>query len=133
LAGRDEASARSYWRGRLDGLRSATALPLPAPREAAGAAEFGEQAVAIPDASAAALAALARRHDLPRSTLLHGAWALLLSRYGDDDDVVFGSVSAGRDWAGADADNLVGLFLRVFPIRTDVPAGERLIAWLKRL
>ena len=38
----------------------------------------------------------ARRHRLTVNTLVQGAWALLLSRYGGAEDVVFGVTVAGR-------------------------------------
>ena len=44
----------------------------------------------------AALRGLATAHDLTLNTLVQGAWALLLSRYSGESDVVFGATRACR-------------------------------------
>src|SRR5205085_2478130 len=85
----------------------------------------------LSEASTAALQALARRHQLTLSTLVQGAWALLLSRYSGEREIVFGVTSSGRpaDLTGSEA--MVGLFINTLPLRVRVPSGLSLIPWLK--
>ncbi len=64
---------------------------------------------------------------------MQAAWALLLSRYSGEEDVVFGVTRACRRSISADPDELVGLFINTLPFRSRVSPGLELIPWLKEL
>ncbi|NOX37607.1 MAG: amino acid adenylation domain-containing protein, partial [Calditrichaeota bacterium] len=76
---------------------------------------------------------IARKHQLTLNTLIQGAWALLLSRYSGEKDVVFGATTSGRpaDLAGSDA--MVGIFINTLPVRVQIAPEESVADWLKRL
>ncbi|HYH46910.1 MAG TPA: amino acid adenylation domain-containing protein, partial [Thermoanaerobaculia bacterium] len=84
----------------------------------------------LPPAETAALQAFARRHQLTRSALVSGAWAVLLARYGGAEDVVFGSVVSGRPPELPGVEEMVGLFINTLPVRVAARGGARLGAWL---
>ncbi|OLP46771.1 non-ribosomal peptide synthetase [Rhizobium oryziradicis] len=79
------------------------------------------------------LAAMARRQRLTLATVLQGAWALLLSRYGAEDDVIFGTVLSGRPPDLPDADRMIGLFLNTVPFRALTRPDDTLAEWLQGL
>jgi non-ribosomal peptide synthetase component F len=79
------------------------------------------------------LQALARQQHLTLNTLVQGAWALLLSRYSGEDDVVFGVTTSGRPAALAGVESMVGLFINTLPVRVEVPGEASLLPWLERL
>lgn len=79
------------------------------------------------------LAAMARRERLTLATVLQGAWALLLSRYGSEDDVVFGTVLSGRPPDLPDAERMIGLFLNTVPLRACTRPDAKLVDWLQEL
>ena len=90
------AAAEHYWRRRLDGFTAPASLGLARPAGTSAATDRyavhdHELPVALPD-----VVAFARRHRLTVNTLVQGAWALLLARYGGSDNVVFGVTIAGR-------------------------------------
>jgi amino acid adenylation domain-containing protein/non-ribosomal peptide synthase protein (TIGR01720 family) len=134
LRRRDPARAEAFWREYLRGfpaptpLRGGTAAVDPS-----SAQDYGRAGVFLPAAATDALQSLARRHGLTLNTLVQGAWALLLSRYSREDDVVFGAVSAGRpaDLAGVEA--ILGPFLNTLPVRVRASGPEELLAWLADL
>ncbi|HXO43037.1 MAG TPA: amino acid adenylation domain-containing protein, partial [Thermoanaerobaculia bacterium] len=143
------AEAEAYWRRVLAGFAEATPLGVDGPAGGlAGGQEGGpaggmaggnaEAAYELPSArlNAAATARLksfAQRHRLTSSTLVQGAWALLLSRYGGSRDVVFGVTVSGRPLALKGVDSMLGCFINTLPARVRVPAAAELGGWLREL
>ncbi len=81
----------------------------------------------------AELQALAARHKLTLQTVTQGAWALLVSRYSGEEDVVFGSVVSGRPAALPGVESMVGMFINTLPARARGGDAEPLAAWLRCL
>ncbi|OZI23950.1 hypothetical protein CAL26_11120 [Bordetella genomosp. 9] len=133
LGRQDMQAARDYWRGVLAGYATVTPLPL-APVSAAGSVEAAEAADALVCLSAADTATLqkaAQSAQLTVNTYVQGAWALLLARCANVDDVLYGVTVAGRP---ADLDGVhdtVGLFINTLPLRLAVPASARVRPWLR--
>ena len=82
-------------------------------------------------------ALLSRTRSLPRwsassgataitlNTLVQGGWAVLLSRYGDVDDVALGVVVSGRPAELEGVESMVGLFINTLPLRVHVLRTSR--------
>ena len=134
LQQRDMSLAEAYWRKALEGFSSPTPLPVARPSApGAGPAVYGRRPFVLPVSSSAALASLARRNQLTLNTVLQGAWAILLSRYSGEDDVLFGSVVSGRQAGLEDAGSMVGLFVNTLPARVAVRPDAPVLTWLKEL
>ncbi|GGW45917.1 non-ribosomal peptide synthetase [Streptomyces lucensis JCM 4490] len=134
LAGQDTGRAERYWRETLAGFQAPTRLPRD--RRATGAhraSSSGSVRITLgPDVSAR-LRENAQRAGLTLNTVLQGAWALLLSRYGGGDDVVFGTTVSGRPADLPGVTSMVGLFINTLPTRVRVDGGRPLPAWLGEL
>ncbi|MCM3338070.1 amino acid adenylation domain-containing protein [Paenibacillus sp. MER TA 81-3] len=133
LQRQDMQAAESYWREQLRGFTAPTALPLE--RRKGEQKEMGEASVSYTlDAKAAArLQAMARHYELTLSTLIQGAWAILLSRYANEEDVLFGTTVAGRPTELPDFESMVGLFINSLPVRVAVNEDQSVQQWLKQL
>ena len=131
----DGRRAEELWRQTLAGFEAPTPLPGERRPEPTGAAatEWGGERLRWPAASLDGLEAFARRHRLTVSTLVHGAWALLLGRSGGRDDVVFGSVTSGRPAELPDMETAIGLFINTLPVRVRMPSGAAVLPWLRSL
>src|SRR5205085_4975620 len=82
LQQQDLARAEAFWRQALAGFTAPTPLGVARPIGLeAGTSGYAVQDVLIDPSTSAALQALARQHGLTLNTLVHRAWALLLSRY----------------------------------------------------
>jgi hypothetical protein len=128
--------AEGYWRNALKRFGAATPLGLDGPsstRRGAPAGLVADRELLLPAAATAALGALARSHGLTLSTVLQGAWALLLSRYSGQEEVLFGVTVAGRPPELAGVESMVGMFINVLPLRIGVNEQSRLIPWLGKV
>ena len=134
LRRQDLGKAEAYWRGRLAGFEAPT--PLGVDRPSAGpisdADRWAERNYTSP-MELGRLEAFARRHKLTLNTLVQGAWALLLSRYGGSRDVVFGVTISGRPAELPEVDRMVGLFINTLPLRAAVPPEAPVAGWLQQL
>lgn len=133
LQKQDLTKAQAFWRKRLEGFSSPT--PLYAARAASpdAAVRYDRRTIHLSDAATTALKSLARRHQLTLNTVVQGGWALLLSRYSGEDDVVFGATVSGRPADLDGVEEMIGLFINTLPVRVRVPADELFIAWLQAL
>ncbi|KYG05998.1 hypothetical protein BE21_37345, partial [Sorangium cellulosum] len=133
LGQQDLGRAEAFWRKALAGFDEPT--PLPAGRRNGAAAPALSQAVErrLSAAVTEALDQVARAGALTLSTLVEGAWAILLSRYCDRDDVVFGATVSGRSAGPERVDAMVGLFINTLPRRVRLSQDAPLGAWLKQL
>ena len=132
LATRTPAASEAYWRQALAGIDQPTPLAFDAP-EAGRAGGWVE--TALDRETTRKLNDVARAHQLTPSTLILGGWALLLARYADREDVVFGTTVSGRPPAIAGVDAMVGNFINTLPLRVHVPRGGGVSVgdWLRTL
>lgn len=136
LQRQDLDRAETFWRQALQGFTPPTLLPgnqKPDVQKGQEDTRYAEQEICCSPDTTAALQSVARRHHLTLNTLIQGAWALLLSRYSGEADVVFGSVVSGRPVGLAGSDAMVGMFINTIPVRVQIPSGAFLIPWLKQL
>ncbi|MEV1176996.1 amino acid adenylation domain-containing protein, partial [Nonomuraea sp. NPDC049784] len=130
LAGQDLGAAEAYWRERLRGVTEPTDLGV---TRDTGRRGHRTHRARVSEAATAALTELGRRHHLTLNTVVQGAWALLLSAYSGQDDVVFGVTTSGRADDLAGVESMVGLFINTTPTRVRVEGGLRLLDWLHLL
>jgi hypothetical protein len=127
----DLSSGEAFWRDSLSGFTTPTPLPKSTLDEQRGG--YGEQEISLSSELTSALNELAETHQLATSTLLEGAWALLLSRYSGEADVVFGAVRSCRDSSIEGAETMVGLLINTLPVRASLPTDTSLLSCLKEL
>ena len=133
LHGQDPSKAEGFWRAALKGFAAQT--PLLGSPGAEGHEvqdyEIAEQLGSTPPSLTAALKSFARQNDLTLSTIVQGAWAILLSRYSGETDVVFGSTVSGRSAELVGIEFMVGLFINSLPVRAQFSPQVTTLAWLK--
>src|SRR6266536_2453400 len=115
----------AYWTGQLAGL-SSLEFPADRPRPAAPSYAGGLVERVLPAGLQARLVELARASQVTLFTVLLAAFQVLLGRYCQQDDVVVGSVFAGR--TRSELEPLVGFFANTLVLRSslagDPPFGE---------
>src|ERR1041384_5249435 len=108
----DWHDAEKFWRERLKGFCSPTALSNRELKSEAGCGEFGVRKQRISETTTAQLKSVLQQEGLTLNTLLQGAWGLLLSQHTGSPNVVFGATRACRHATVAGAETMVGLFIR---------------------
>ncbi|WP_067460931.1 non-ribosomal peptide synthetase [Actinomadura macra] len=135
LQSRDPALAETYWHGVLGDVAAPTQLAILASQTGR---QDGDQRVNALFGSVSAevterLGELARRHRITVGSVVHAAWALLLSRYGGGPDVVLGSTVTGRSGGLPGVERIVGMLINTLPVRVRMPASARVVDWLRDL
>lgn len=137
LRQQDTAAFESFWRRTLSGFTTPTYVGTrPAAEDLCDRDEGrAEKTLRLPSPLTAALHLLAHERGLTLNAILQGAWALLLSRYTGEADVVFGVVRACRRSALGvpDSENVVGPFVNSLPMRVRVSPEMPVSEWLGQL
>ena len=129
----DFGKSEAFWRRALTGHPARSSL-----RASDGAAATlvessrGGPEARMPTDVTSALRRLARANEVTLNTLVQGAWAILLSRYSDQSDVLFGVVRACRS-ALPGAQAMAGPFSNTLPLRIRVDPDAALLPWLRVL
>ncbi|HTQ78572.1 MAG TPA: AMP-binding protein, partial [Thermoanaerobaculia bacterium] len=129
-AAEESAPGIAHWQ-RQD-LTPLAALRLPFELAPAGDLPFRPRTlpVAVPPALAAAVAALARETGITPQAVWLAAWAALLSRLCDTEELLLGVLSEGREVEALE--QAQGLFARYLPVSAGVD-GERSLTVLARV
>ncbi|WP_460207482.1 amino acid adenylation domain-containing protein [Scytonema sp. NUACC21] len=135
LQQQDLTQAEAFWRHTLKGFTAPTPLGIDRALDSTSSLEepHSEQLLQLSIAVTSELQSFARQHQLTLNTLIQGAWALLLSRYSSQEDVVFGATFSGRPAALAEVESMVGLFINTLPVRVMVSPTTELLSWLGQL
>ncbi|RFS84179.1 amino acid adenylation domain-containing protein [Actinomadura spongiicola] len=110
-----DASARA-WARELDGVEEPTLLA-PGPASPPGGEAGRRMEVPLPEDVARVLPRRAAELGVTPSTLVHGAWGIVLSGLTGRRDVLFGTTVSGRPPAVAGVESMVGLFINTVPVR----------------
>jgi amino acid adenylation domain-containing protein/non-ribosomal peptide synthase protein (TIGR01720 family) len=133
---REEApDSETFWKEELAGFETPTPLNLseqPPAREAQPG-RFAEHSASLDQETTTALLALARSQHVTLSTVVQGAWAILLSHYSDAPSIVLGAAFSGRPAEVPGIESLIGPCVNNLPVRVTVTPGELLLPWLSSL
>ncbi|MBN3897944.1 MAG: amino acid adenylation domain-containing protein [Nostoc sp. NOS(2021)] len=135
LQQQDIAQAEDFWQKKLQGFEASTLLI--GNREQGignrGQQTYDEQTFQLSQTVTEKLQYAARQQHLTLNNLVQGAYALLLSRYSGESDVVFGATVSGRPPTLLGVDSMVGLLINTLPIRVKISGKAELLPWLKQL
>jgi amino acid adenylation domain-containing protein/non-ribosomal peptide synthase protein (TIGR01720 family) len=132
LSRQDGERAEQYWRRTLRGLAAPTSLRSLQSTISLAADEHdfeGHQTTFSPEVTGR-LSSLARRQRLSMATVVQGLWAVLLSRYAGERDVIFGAATSGRPPQVPGVESTVGMFINTLPVRARVRPSASLVPWL---
>ncbi len=121
----------SYWRANLEGAPAELELPTDRPRPAIQSFRGGMQALSLPTTLSQRLVALSREENVTLFMTLMAAFQLLLGRYARSEDIVTGTLIAGR--TVPEIENLIGFFPNTVVIRTSLTGHPTFRELLQRV
>ncbi|MEM7125052.1 MAG: condensation domain-containing protein [Chloroflexota bacterium] len=146
LQQQDMGRSERFWRERLSGFDQATPLgePTQRPAEVLSAnhstnevddrteeKRFGDAYQILSTEVTDSLQTIMRQNHLTLNALVQGTWAILLSRYSGQEDVLFGATVSGRPPTIRQVESIVGLFINTVPVRVAVQPEQPLLDWLQ--
>ncbi len=125
---------KHFWQASLTGVDGPTPLSIDHPQASPPSqSTVGRYSFICTETSTAGLTALCKSTEVTLNTILIGAWALILSRYTHQSDVVFGVTRKGRAGTLEGIQDMVGLFINTVPLRLTIPRYEQIPTWLKHI
>lgn len=113
---RDAASAAAFWKQYLEGYESRASIGLPEVKQARGY-DNCEVMLSLPADAYVTAQQLCAKYKVTLNSFLQSAWAILLSRYTGNNDVVFGMVVSLRPAEIKGVESIVGLLINTVPVR----------------
>jgi amino acid adenylation domain-containing protein/thioester reductase-like protein len=133
LQQQDRDLAEKFWRQKLQGFTTPTPLTVDKPLFLEQHSGYGEKQIDLTVPATAAVMSFVRQHQLTMSNLVQATWGLLLSRYSQETDVVFGATVSGRPPELVGVESIVGLFINTLPVRLQISEQTELLGLLKDL
>lgn len=133
LQAHNSEEARQFWADRLRRFAGPTPLFVDSDALRGGYSGYGSEQLRLSKETTSALREVASRLDVTLNTIVMGTWALLLSRYSGEQEVLFGATKTTRRGSIPGADSVVGLFLSTVPVRANLPPETPIAAALQEL
>lgn len=134
LKQQDSSKAEEFWRQHLNGVKEPTPLTNLYSNNLSNLEErYEDIKISLSEATTKNLDSLARQYHLTMSTLVQGAWAILLCRYSGKNDVVYGCTTSGRPVDLEGSESMVGEMVNTLPVHIKVDMDEYLLPWLQQL
>ncbi|SJZ86645.1 non-ribosomal peptide synthase domain TIGR01720/amino acid adenylation domain-containing protein, partial [Chitinophaga eiseniae] len=133
LEQRDPAEGLAYWEKYLEGYDRPAGLPQQSSVPEGAAFRPSSRLLELSPQQASQLNAVSVKYGVSVYTVFQCIWGLLLQRYNDCDDVVFGSVVSGRPVEVEGVESMLGLFINTVPVRVRSADNERVGDLLRRI
>jgi surfactin family lipopeptide synthetase A len=134
LAGEILESQLDYWKQQLRGDLPVLQLPYDRPRPAVQTFRGARQCLTLSKDLTASLKTLSQQEGVTLFMTLLAAFKTLLYRYTEQEDIVVGTVSAGRN--RPEIEGLIGFFLNTLVLRTDMsgsPSFRQLLGRVREI
>ncbi len=133
LEKRDKSEALSYWKEYLDSYSQQATVPKYKLQDDSLKYLQAEYDFTINSCITKRLDSLAKGCKVSMNTIFQTLWGILLQKYNNTGDVVFGSVVSGRPTDLIGVDRIVGLFINTIPVRVKSESGESFTEVLARM
>ena len=139
LQQQDQQQAQNYWQKELEGWQGCTPLPLTFKGKDVDSLavdnnlNYGEQTLELDQVLSEQLHRFIRDQRITLNTLAQAAWACVLQRHSNTDDVLFGATTHGRPPQLDGSEQMVGLFINTLPLRVQLDSEQSAADLLQQL
>ncbi|WPV63819.1 non-ribosomal peptide synthetase [Chitinophaga sp. LS1] len=113
----NNTASLSFWKEYLEDYTTVAALPATNGSVTSTVYDRAEYTLTVPEVLTGKIALFCRQHKITPSTFMQVAWGILLGKYNNTADVVFGVTVSGRPADMEGMEDLLGLFINTLPIR----------------
>jgi amino acid adenylation domain-containing protein len=133
LQQQEQKPAEEFWRQKLQGFTAPTPLVIERSANSKNSNVYKKQQIQFSTSTTASFQSFVRQNRLTINNLVQATWGLLLSRYSQETDVVFGATVSGRETSIPGIEAMVGLFINTLPMRIKVKPDTSALTLLKDL
>ncbi len=128
----DKKAQESYWKEYLDGFDTKTALPIKENEtKESKKSKIKKHYHLFSSDFTTPMKAYLKEQEIALASMLYAAWGILLQKYNNNKDVVFGATVSGRSAQVKGVEHIVGLFINTLPMRLDTrSAGSKTLRQL---
>jgi amino acid adenylation domain-containing protein len=129
----EEKNAEVFWKEYLAGLDTIPGIPI---KRKSGTPQtnvvMAAEHVRFSRAGREKITDFAAAYKITLAALIYSAWGILLQKYNNTDDVIFGTTVSGRPVKIKSIEEMVGLFINTLPFRVQTHPGENILDLLVR-
>jgi amino acid adenylation domain-containing protein/non-ribosomal peptide synthase protein (TIGR01720 family) len=132
LMNRDKEKALQYWSNYLSGYNTIRAFPKKIAKEKP---EYHaqESRFSIDVTTGQSITSLCAKLGITENTFIQTVWGILLGKYNNTNDVVFGAVVSGRPEEIRGIEEMIGLFINTIPVRIQMKEATTITQLLKEV
>jgi acyl carrier protein len=132
LKKKDKEEGLNYWKDYLAGYESFATLPkfVPPMVNIDKTYQSREHVFWIDEGQTEGMMNIAHQNQVTVNTVFQLMWGVLLQRYNNTDDVVFGAVVSGRPSEITGIEKMIGLFINTIPVRVTANDNVKQISQL---
>lgn len=129
----DRAAALGYWENYLKGYRQKAGLLSCDNKKTVMQYENRDKIFKINEDFTRKIRSISVRNSVTVNTVLQSVWGILLHKYNNTDDAVFGAVVSGRPAELKGVEKTVGLFINTIPVRIHAQEGMSFTALIREV
>ncbi|MCX6582597.1 MAG: amino acid adenylation domain-containing protein [Candidatus Aminicenantes bacterium] len=113
-----------FWKEYLAGVETQTELPIKKRTEETARTE--DYSIILEEDIKGKLDVFVKNNRVTLAPVFYTAWGILLQKYCDSEDVIFGTTVSGRSAGIKGIEDMVGLFINTIPLRTQTTPREKI-------
>lgn len=133
LQQQDKSLARKFWLSYLEGFEHPTRIRMAPGNLNDLQSGYAEEVINFGTRETKEINLCARSSQITLSTIIQSGWAVLLSLYGYEEDVIFGITVSGRPPELENVERMVGLFINTIPIRIKMEWNLKIREWFQKI
>ncbi|MEO0835372.1 MAG: amino acid adenylation domain-containing protein, partial [Cyanobacteria bacterium J06642_3] len=130
----DSSQADQFWQQMLNGVKQPTPLHnLYIETNSNRQEQYEDRQIALSPEMSQELNTFVKQNYLTLNTLIQGAWAILLSHYSSQQDIVYGCTVSGRPPELEGVESIAGMLINTLPVRVKINPQQTIGSWLQQL